>query len=135
MNQPWLVWLSGLNAGLQTKGLPVRFSVRAYAWVEGQVPKWGCVGGNHTLMFLSHSLSFPYPSLKVNQNLKKKKVIILNNTKLPTDTVQCLLSKARVPNPCLPGPSKEYQKAEQVSQIGASRSYKCVLKKDSTHLV
>ena len=86
-------------------------------------------------MFLSLSLSFPYPSLKVNQILKKKKVIILKNTKLPTDTVQCLLSKARVPNPCLPGPSKEYQKAEQVSQIGASRSYKCVLKKDSTHLV
>ena len=28
---PWLVWLSGLSAGLQTRGLPVRFPVRAYA--------------------------------------------------------------------------------------------------------
>ena len=38
---PWLVWLSGLSAGLQTKGLPVRFPVRAHAWVVGQVPGIG----------------------------------------------------------------------------------------------
>ena len=36
--EPWLVWLSGLSAGLQTKGSPVRFLVRAHAWVAGQVP-------------------------------------------------------------------------------------------------
>ena len=28
---PWLVWLSGLGTGLQTKGLLVRFPVRAHA--------------------------------------------------------------------------------------------------------
>ena len=27
---PWLEWLSGLSANLQTKGLPVRFLVRAH---------------------------------------------------------------------------------------------------------
>ena len=63
---PWLVWLSGLNAGLQTKRSPIRFPVRAHAWVVGQVPSWGCARGNQ-LMFLSHmSLPFflpPLPSL------------------------------------------------------------------------
>ena len=33
---PWLVWLSGLSAGLQIEGLPVLFPVRAHAWVAGQ---------------------------------------------------------------------------------------------------
>ena len=28
---PWLLWLSGLSTGLQTKGSPVGFPVRAYA--------------------------------------------------------------------------------------------------------
>ena len=32
---------------------------RAHAWVEGQVPRRECVGGNHTLMLLSLSFSFP----------------------------------------------------------------------------
>ena len=35
--QPWLVWLSGLSAHLQTKWSPVWFSVRAHTWVAGQV--------------------------------------------------------------------------------------------------
>ena len=39
--QPWLVWLSGLSAGLWTKGSLVRFPVRAHAWVAGQIPSWG----------------------------------------------------------------------------------------------
>ena len=56
----WLVWLSGLSADLQTKGSPVRFPVRARAWVAGQVPSRGCMRGNHTLMFLS----FPSPLSK-----------------------------------------------------------------------
>ena len=30
---PWLVWLGGLSAGLQTKRSLVRFPVRAHAWV------------------------------------------------------------------------------------------------------
>ena len=56
--KPWLVWFSGLSAGLQTKGSLARFPVRAHAWVAGQVPSWGCARGNHTLMFLSLSFSF-----------------------------------------------------------------------------
>ena len=31
--RPGLEWLSGLSASLQTKRLPVQFSVRAHAWV------------------------------------------------------------------------------------------------------
>ena len=59
--RPWLVWLSGLSAGLWTKGSQVRFPVRAYAWVAGLVPSSGHARGNHnhTLMFLSLSFSFP----------------------------------------------------------------------------
>ena len=37
--QPWLVWLSGLSANLQTKRSLVRFPVRAYAWGCGLGPK------------------------------------------------------------------------------------------------
>ena len=58
---PWLVWLSGLSAGLRIKGSPVRFPVRAHAWVVGQVPSMGCMRGNYTLMFLSLSFSLPSP--------------------------------------------------------------------------
>ena len=52
---PWLVWLSGLSTGLWAKGSPVRFPVRAHAWVAGQVRSQvgECERGNHTLMFLS----------------------------------------------------------------------------------
>ena len=57
---PWLVWLSGLSAGLRTKELLVRFPVRAHAWVAGPVPSRGHLRSNHTLMFLS-------PSLKINK--------------------------------------------------------------------
>ena len=39
--KPWLVWLSGLSAGLQTKGSLVQFPVRAHAWVVSQVPAGG----------------------------------------------------------------------------------------------
>ena len=61
---PWLVWLSGLSAGLQSKGLPAQFPVRAHAWAGGQVPKRGRARGNHTLMFLSLSFSLPSPLSK-----------------------------------------------------------------------
>ena len=60
---PWLVWLSGLSAGLQTKGMPVQFPVRTHAWVAGQVPSRGHVRGNHTVMFLS----LPFPLSKINK--------------------------------------------------------------------
>ena len=50
---PWLVWFSGLSAGLRTTRLLVQFLVRVHAWVVGQVPGWGHVGSNWS-MFLSH---------------------------------------------------------------------------------
>ena len=36
------MWVSRLSAGLQAKGLPIWFPVRAHAWVAGQVPCGGC---------------------------------------------------------------------------------------------
>ena len=69
---PWLVWLSGLSAGLQTKRSLVQSLVKAHGWVVGQVPT-SPVGGGGTRdnqeMCLSHidvSLPFflpPFPSL------------------------------------------------------------------------
>ena len=38
---PWLIWLSALSVDLWTKGLPVRFPVRAHAWIVGQVLQLG----------------------------------------------------------------------------------------------
>ena len=49
--KPWLVWPSGLSASQRTKGSPVQFPVRAYAWVVGQAPSRGRARDNHTLMF------------------------------------------------------------------------------------
>ena len=46
---PWLVWLSGLSAGLTKPG------------VSDQVHSRGLVRGTHTLMFLSLSFSLPTP--------------------------------------------------------------------------
>ena len=69
--EPWLMWLSGMSIGLQTKRSLVRFLVGAHAWVADQVPRWGCSGGNW-LMFLSLSFSLPLLSLKINKyNLPK----------------------------------------------------------------
>ena len=67
--EPWLVWLSGLSAGLWTESSLVQFSVRAHAWVAGQVPHWGQVRGNQwmylsTMMFLSLSFSLPFSRSK-----------------------------------------------------------------------
>ena len=50
--QLWLVQLSELSTSLSTKGSPIWFLVRTHAWVAGHVPSWGCMTGNHTLMFL-----------------------------------------------------------------------------------
>ena len=72
--QPWLVWLSGLSAGLRTKGSPVQFPVRAHAWVAGQVPSRGNMRGNHTLMFLFLSFSLPLSLKIINKILKKKRM-------------------------------------------------------------
>ena len=65
--------LSGLSTSLRTKGSPVRFPVRAHAWVAGQVPSRGRMRSNHTLMFLSLS---PHLSLCLKIKLKKKKEMI-----------------------------------------------------------
>ena len=73
INQPWLVWLSGLSAGLQTERSLVRFPVRVHAWVEGQVPSLGVC--KRQPMDVSLPLFvLPFPSLEkwVNKNLFKK---------------------------------------------------------------
>ena len=53
-----------IECGLRTKGSPVWFPVRAHAWVVGQLSSGGHMRGNHTLMFLSLSFSFPSPLSK-----------------------------------------------------------------------
>ena len=67
------MWLRGLSAGLRTKGLLVRFPVRALAWVVGQVPSRGRSSGSHTLMFLSLPPSFPFFKNKEIKSFFKKK--------------------------------------------------------------
>ena len=76
---PWLVWLSGLSTGLQTKGLLVLFPVRAHAWVVGQDPSRGRTRGNHTLMFLSLFFSLLCP-LKIKSFKRKRKKRGENNS-------------------------------------------------------
>ena len=50
---PWLLWRNGLSASLRTtKGSPVRFPVRAHAWVAGRVPSRGRGRGNY--VYLPH---------------------------------------------------------------------------------
>ena len=61
-----LVWLSGLNASLQTKGLPVPFPVRAHAWVAGQVSSRGRERHPHIDVSLPLSPSLPL-FLKINK--------------------------------------------------------------------
>ena len=70
----WLVWLSGLSAGLRTKGSLVRFPLRAHAWVVGQVShSWVLRRQPHIDVCLPLCLP-PFPSLKINkQNFKKIK--------------------------------------------------------------
>ena len=50
-----------IECTLGTRQSPVQFTVRAHAWVVGQVPHRGCTRGNHTLMFLSLFFSLPSP--------------------------------------------------------------------------
>ena len=72
---PWLVWFSGLGAGLQTKGRLVWFPVGAHAWVAGQVPGRGVPERQpHTDVFsLSFSLPSPLYKKLVNKIILKKK--------------------------------------------------------------
>ena len=67
-------WISGLSAGLRTKGLLVRFPVRARAWVSGKVPSRRHMRDNHTLMFLSLYFSLPSPVfIKKERKTERKK--------------------------------------------------------------
>ena len=98
---PWQVRLSGLSAGLQTERSLVPFPVRPHAWVAGQVPRRGCVRGNHTLMFLSISLSLPSPlSKKINKILKKKNNILKTVINLQVLIVAIDGSEVRPASPC-----------------------------------
>ena len=67
----WLVWLSGLSAGLQTKGSLVEFPIRTHSWIADQVPSTGHMRSNHTLTFPSLSFSFPSPFSKINKQIYK----------------------------------------------------------------
>ena len=69
---PWLVWLSGLSASLQTTRSPVRFPVRAHAWVAGQVPSWGHAGKTQPI-----NVSLPLFLLSKNKYIQ----LYLNNNK------------------------------------------------------
>ena len=69
--------LSGLSARLWTKGLPVRFPVRAHAWVSDQVPRGGHGRSNHTLMFFFPFFLFS-PLSKKKQIKYFKKYILFN---------------------------------------------------------
>ena len=62
--EPWLVWLSGLSAGLQTKGSPVQLPVRAQAWVVDWFPSEGQVGKRQLHIDVSLPLSLPSPLSK-----------------------------------------------------------------------
>ena len=69
---PWLVWLRGLSASLRTERLPVRFPVRAHAWVVGQVPSRGHARSNLSMYLLCMDVSLPlfllpFLSLKLNK--------------------------------------------------------------------
>ena len=75
--KPWVVWLSWLGIVPQNKGLLVQFLFRAHARFVGLVPGWGvCEATNWcfslTLIFLSHSFSFPSPLSKNKFFFKKE---------------------------------------------------------------
>ena len=70
------MWLSGLSAGLN-QGVSGSIPRQGTSWVVGQVLSEGHVRGNHTLMFLSLSLSSSLPlSLKINKIFKKNEKIL-----------------------------------------------------------
>ena len=76
------MYLSGLSAGLWTKGSLVQLPVRAHAWVVGLVPSKGHVRGNHTLMVLSLSLL-----VSKNKILKKIKNFVTFSLSSPSGIV------------------------------------------------
>ena len=80
LRQPWLVWPSYLGILPQSKRLPVRFLVRAHAWVAGSVPSRGMYERQPINVFFSHwyfppSFSLPSP-LSKNKWIKSFKNIL-----------------------------------------------------------
>ena len=69
--EPWLVWLSGLSASLQTEGSSVQFPVRHMSGLWARIPSRGCSRGNYTLMFPSFSLPSPLSKNKIKSFFKK----------------------------------------------------------------
>ena len=104
MVSSWLVWLSGLSAGLQSKGSLVRFPVRAHTWVAGQVPGRGHARGNHTLMSLSLSFSLSPLCLKINKILKKIERERERVSKLPSILVVAVVLEIYSASPGGPEP-------------------------------
>ena len=72
-SKPWLVWLSGLTADLQTQRSPVRLLVWAHTRVASQVLSWGCGRGNQW-MFLILLCFYPClsPSLPLSLQINKR---------------------------------------------------------------
>ena len=56
---PWLVWLSGLSADLQTKGCCFDSLSGHMPWLQVRSPVRGHMRGNHPLIFLSLSPFLP----------------------------------------------------------------------------
>ena len=80
-HEPWLVWLSGLNAGLWTERSLGWIPVRAHAWVAGRVLNWGRARSNQLIsLSLSFSLPFPFSKNKWTKSLKSRKKEIWENT-------------------------------------------------------
>ena len=72
-NTSWLVWLSGLSAGLWTKGLMVQFPSGHMPGFRARFPVRGAwEATTHWCFSPSLSVSLPL-SLKMNKSLKKKK--------------------------------------------------------------
>ena len=81
------MWLSGLSAGLWTKGSPVQFPVRAHAWLWARFPAGGA-GEATTYWCFSPCLSPSLPPLsknkpnKILKKEKKKRVVKLKDLKI-----------------------------------------------------
>ena len=67
---PWLVWLSGLSAGLQTKRSLVWCPIRAHSWVAGPGPQLGAC--QRQLMDVSLAHRYFSPSLSPSLPLSLK---------------------------------------------------------------
>ena len=71
---PWLVWLSWLGIVPWSKLSPVRFLVRAHAWVAGSVPSQGACKRQLTNVSLSHQCFLPSLSLSFSLSPEIDKV-------------------------------------------------------------